>query len=62
MTVVYTVVNRTTRERGTFTTADDVATYMWGRDFKQYRIFKNGVLFPWTDGDLAAFKKALEAA
>jgi hypothetical protein len=57
----YTVVNLATHERGTFTTAHDVAMYMWGRDFERYAIFKNGVVFEWQDGDLRAFEKAIEA-
>lgn len=58
---VYTVLNLATKERGMFTTARDVVLFMWGRDFKRYAIFKNGREFAWTDGDLAAFEKALEA-
>lgn len=59
--VLYVVKNLLTQERGTFQTARDVATFMWGRDFRHYRIYKNGVLLPWEDGNLAAFRQALEA-
>jgi hypothetical protein len=59
--MMYIVINLLTEERGVFETAHGTALYMWGRDFEQYRIFKRGVIFPWLDGDLAAFEQALEA-
>lgn len=58
----YAVVNLATQERGAFRTPHDVAMFMWGRDFMRYAIYKRGVRFPWTDGDLAAFESALEQA
>jgi hypothetical protein len=57
----YAVENIATQERGTFPTAHDVAMFMWGRDFEAYRVYRYGVLFPWQDGDLHAFERALEA-
>jgi hypothetical protein len=59
--VIYLVINLTTGERGGFTRARDVALYMWGRDFTKYTIWRNGSLFVWTEGNLAAFEQALEA-
>jgi hypothetical protein len=58
--MMYLVINLDTQERVVFETPQDVATYMWGRDFAQYAIYICR-RFPWLDGDLAAFEKALEA-
>lgn len=58
----YAVEDRRTGERGPFWRVEDVKTFMWGRDFQHYRIYKYGVRFPWLDGDLYAFAQALEAA
>lgn len=57
----YAIIDLRTQERGTFTTAHDVAMFMWGRDFRHYRILRRGERFPWLDGDLAAFERALES-
>lgn len=57
----FTVENIATQERGSFSEAHDVAVFMWGRDFMHYRIYRRGVLFPWTSGNLRAFEVALEA-
>jgi hypothetical protein len=58
--MMYLVINLLTEERGVFETPRDVATYMWGRDFEHFAIYVCR-RFPWLDGDLAAFEKALEA-
>ena len=58
--MLYLVINLDTAEKGTFTTPADVKTFMWGRDFTRYAIYVCR-RFPWSDGDLAAFEKALEA-
>ena len=55
----YLVINLKTEERGLFSTARDVKTYMWGRDFKEYAIYVC-YPFPWEDGDLGKFERALE--
>lgn len=57
----YAVVDLQTGERGTFQTARDVKIFMWGRDFRRFRIYKRGCLFSWMSGDLASFEQALEA-
>lgn len=44
-----------------FVTARDAALYMWGRDFDEYRVYRFGARFDWSDGDLHAFERALEA-
>ena len=41
-----------------FDTAHDAAMFMWGRDFGDYAVYRR---FSWTDGDLHAFERALEA-
>ena len=58
----YTVINLRTQERGAFTRARDVAVFMWGRDFREYVVRKNGAIFSWPTDNLAAFETALEAA
>lgn len=47
--------------RWSFDSAHDTAMFMWGRDFKAYRVYKAGRLFRWTDGDLYKFEVALKA-
>lgn len=52
------VVKIATEEQWEFFSAHDAAMFMWGRDFEEYAIYRR---FVWTDGDLRAFEKALEA-
>lgn len=54
----YLVINLHTEERGLFETVHDLGLYMWGRDFTQYAIYVC-YHFPWDDGDLGTFRKAL---
>lgn len=51
---LYLVIDLNTEEKGFFSTAHDVAAFMWGRDYTRYRLYRYR---PWPSGDL---RKALE--
>lgn len=53
----YVIVRREDDALWMVETTDELVTFMWGRDFKDYAIYK---LFPWSDGDLAKFREAVQ--
>lgn len=58
--MLYLVINLDTEERGTFTSARDLAVFMWGRDKSRYALYRCARQ-PWPNGDIVSFQKALEA-
>jgi hypothetical protein len=58
--MLYLVINLDTEEKGIFTTARDLAVFMWGRDCTRYALYRCARQ-PWPSGSIVTIEKVLEA-